>query len=208
LYSELEGKVAKQLFEIGAIKFGEFRLKLHDRNPSAPLSPFYLNFRLIRSSPAVMDSVTDLFIELLKPLHFNLLADVPTAAGPIVAVLSFKTKIPMVSPRLGKKEHGTGASVDGLYKKGDIALVVDDLVTHAESKVEAIAILENEGLIVKDVVVIVDREQGGTEQLRKSGYQLHTIFRLNELLRFYREHGLLAPDSFDKCTAYIRSSQL
>lgn len=195
--------LALGLFDIGAIRFGQFRLKLHEKHPDAPLSPIYIDLRLLRSFPEAMKAAVDAYIELMGGLEFQCYADVPTAATPIVAVLSHKTGVPMISPRADKKEHGMRRQIDGVFKPGDVALVVDDLITLADSKLETISILEENSLIVHDVAVMVDREQGGVQELRKRGYTCHVVYELTELLKLFLEEDKISEDQFKQTTMYL-----
>src|SRR3712207_6699196 len=81
-------RLARALVEAGAIQFGAFRLKLHEERPDAPLSPLYINLRLLRSHPNQMDVAVAAYRSLLAGLEFDVLADVPMAATPFVAILS------------------------------------------------------------------------------------------------------------------------
>lgn len=198
--------LAQQLFDTGAIKFGEYRLKLHEKNPDAPLSPIYIDLRLMRSFPAVMATAIDVYKELISGLKFDLLADCPTAATPTVAILSYLMKIPMISPRKDDKGRGSGNKIDGVFGSGQIALLIDDLITHAESKFEAIATLSKQGLVVKDIVVLADREQGGAVQLKNEGYTLHSAFTLTELLNYYMAIGKITPQQHDNTVSYLSNS--
>ena len=205
----LEGKrrdLAEELLLVGAIKFGDFRLKLHETNPHAPLSPIYVDLRVLRSFPDVMDMAADVYNALTTELHFDVLADVPTAATPVVAVVSHKTKVPMVSPRTGVKAYGTMGAIDGVFAAGQVALVVDDLVTRANSKLEAIATLEANGLIVRNVVVLIDREQGGVAELARRGYTCTSAFRLSRLLDHYLETGSVGQEDYNRTMLYLSST--
>jgi uridine monophosphate synthetase len=204
--SEIEKQaVAEALFSAGVIRFGAFKLKLHDKVPDAPLSPFYLDLRVVRSYPDLMDQVTDLFLDLMRGLQFDLIADVPTAGTPFAAIISHKTRIPMITPRLGSKEHGSAARIDGSYRAGQTAVVLDDLVTNSESKLEVIQVLVAQGLLVKDVVVLIDREQGGVQQLKSAGVECHAAFRLSQLLNTYKERGLISTEQFSAISRYLDS---
>ena len=86
-------------------------------------------------------------------------------------------------------------------------MLIDDLITKAESKLDAIAVLERNGLVVRDVLVILDREQGGREELRRRGYNLHSIFRLSELLDFYLQGGKIDQQKHDEVTEYLRENK-
>lgn len=184
-------QLADQLYEIGAVKFGQFKLKLHDQFPEAPFSPIYIDLRLLRRFPEAKKSAVDAYEELIKPLEFDLLADIPTAATPLVSSLSDRFGVGMITPRADNKKHGTGAQVDGMIEddRGKVAVLIDDLVTHADSKLEAAHKLESQGVKVHDIVVLIDRGQGGAEQLKKFGYRLHASLSLDGLLQHYQRTG-------------------
>ncbi len=203
MYNKLKKELVLHLFNIGAIKFGAFRLKLHDKNQNAPLSPIYIDLRIIRSFPSIMDLVIKIYLELIRDLNYDLIADIPTAATPIAAILSHELKIGMVSPRMEKKQHGIKKKVEGVFKKDNVVLLVDDLVTHADSKLEAIRTLEEEGLIIRDVVVLVDREQGGPQHLEKVGYKCHTAFIISDLLEIYLMENKINQNEYDSVLEYL-----
>ncbi|HMK82199.1 MAG TPA: hypothetical protein VK503_00630 [Candidatus Bathyarchaeia archaeon] len=193
------------MLDKGAVKFGDFRLKLHDKCPNAPPSPIYLDLRILRSLPDVMDSAVEVYESLANGLKFDLLADIPRAATPIVAILSHKSRVPMVSPRMEEKEHGIRRHIDGLFESGQRALVIDDLITLADSKLAAITILEENGLRVTDVLVLIDREQGGVEALRRHGVTCHCAFKLKSLLDFYLEERKITPEQYERTVGYLKN---
>ena len=195
--------LASALFEIGAVKFGAFRLKLHDKKPDAPLSPIYIDLRLLRSFPKTMGVAAGAYAHIAQALKFDCYADVPTAATPLTAVLAYMTGIPMISPRIEKKEHGTGSSIDGSFRQGQVALLVDDLITQAESKLEVIGALENNGIVVRDVVVLVDREQGGIRELKNRGYGCWAVLKLGSILTFYKDEGMITEEQFARTSEYL-----
>ena len=207
MITETKRKLALDLLEIGAIKFGAFKLKLHDTMPDAPLSPVYIDLRILRSFPKLMDTLTKVYQELTSGLKFDVYADVPTAATPLVAVLSYKTGIPMISPRKDEKSHGIRRQIDGVFKQGQVALLVDDLITQAESKLETISILEENGIKVLDVAVLVDREQGGAKQLESRGYACHAAFKLRELLKLYLDLQRITPEKYGQVISYLEGNK-
>lgn len=179
--------LSAQLFDIGAIKFGTFKLKLHDAHPEAPLSPIYIDLRMLRRFPQAKLAAVNAYQELVRPLKFDLLADIPTAATPLVASLSDRLGIGMITPRIDSKAHGTGVKIDGFLDsdKGKVALLIDDLITRADSKLEAVEVLTQRGLVVRDVVVLVDRVQGGKEELEAKGLKLHSALTMPGMLDLY-----------------------
>lgn len=204
MFSEAKKKLALQLLDKGAVKFGEFKLKLHDKNPNAPPSPIYIDLRILRSLPDVMDSAVVVYESLANGLKFDLLADVPKAATPIVAILSHKSRIPMISPRIEEKEHGIIRHIDGLFESGQHVLLIDDLITLADSKLTAITVLEENGLRVTDVLVLIDREQGGVEALRRNGISCHCAFKLRSLLDFYLEEKRITQEQYERTVRYLK----
>jgi uridine monophosphate synthetase len=206
MLTDTQRALAVALLDIGAVRFGAFKLKLHEKSPTAPLSPIYIDLRVIRSFPRAMDVAAEALRELTSDTVFDCYADVPTAATPIVAVLSYKTGRPMISPRLDKKTHGTGATIDGAFKAGQVALLIDDLITKAESKLEAISSLEANGLLVRDVLVLVDRQQGGVRELAERGYRCRAALGLTDMLDFYHQSQTISEDDYLRTTEYLGGS--
>jgi orotate phosphoribosyltransferase len=196
--------LADALLACGAVRFGAFRLKLHETRPDAPLSPIYVNLRVLRSFPDALDAAVAVLAELVvsRKLAFARYADVPMAATPLVAVLSHRTRVPMITPR-APKSHGLSSTIDGAFSPGEAVLVIDDLVTHADSKLEAIRVLEANGLVVRDVAVLVDREQGGPAQLAAAGYTLQAALRLGQLLDYWRASGGIDEATYTRVRAYL-----
>ncbi|HEY8325952.1 MAG TPA: hypothetical protein VIG77_15745 [Ktedonobacterales bacterium] len=199
---------ADALLTSAAVKFGAFRLKLHETQPDAPLSPMYVDLRVLRSYPDALDAAVATLQELIDADHllFTRYADVPMAATPMVAVLSHLTRIPMITPR-ELKTHGAGGSINGHFTPGEIVVVIDDVVTHADSKLEAIRTLEANGLVVRDVVVLVDREQGGPGAIAAAGYRLHAAVKISDLLAYWRETGGIAEDVYQRVTDYFAATK-
>ncbi|MCL4418560.1 orotidine-5'-phosphate decarboxylase [Patescibacteria group bacterium] len=201
-------ELADALLEIGAVKFGAFKLKLHEKNPTAPLSPIYIDLRVLRSAPPEIKLLAcKVYRDLMKNLSFDLLADVPTAITPIVSVLSQITGIPMVTPRTDKKSYGSGAQIDGAFRRSDTAVLIDDLITEGDSKFPAIEVLEGSGINVRDIVFLVDREQGGVQLLEKKGYRCYAAFTISNLLRYYLRSGRIDQRRYDDVKSYLAKSR-
>ncbi|HEX2914938.1 MAG TPA: hypothetical protein VH186_29360 [Chloroflexia bacterium] len=196
-------RLADLLFEIGAVKFGAFRIKLHETNPDAPLSPIYLNFRLLRSYPITLAYTAGLLQKLANGLEYQLLADIPTGVTPLVAAMTLISGVPMISPRKDSKSYGLGVAIDGEYKAGQHVLLVDDVVSGGESKFEAIEKLEKAGLMVKDLLVVIDRQQGGAKTLEERGYQPHFVATIGQLLNRYRQTGVIDEERYQQVKNYL-----
>ena len=146
------------LYNSGCIKFGDFVLK------SGLHSPIYVDLRMLVSFPEVLWQVARAYTVLLTDLQFTRVAAIPFAALPIGTTVSLLSGKPLIYPR-EQKQYGTKQQIEGEWKPGDIAVVLDDLITTGKSKFEAIEPLISAGITVCDVVVLIDREQGGRTDL-------------------------------------------
>jgi uridine monophosphate synthetase len=165
-----------KLYEIGAIKFGEFTLK------SGLKSPIYFDLRVTISYPEILESIAICLNDLADKDSYDVVCGVPYAAVPIATTFSLETSKPLIMCRKEAKEHGTKKMVEGVFNQGDRVLVIEDVVTTGSSILETITHLENGNLSVQDVVVILDRQQGAKEKLASQGYNLHSIFTSNEVI--------------------------
>ena len=80
--------------------------------------------------------------------------------------LALEMGCPLIYPRREAKAHGTRRAIEGSFEPGETTLLVDDLITRGDSKLEATVPLEAAGLEVRDILVLIDREQGGLEEVR------------------------------------------
>ena len=91
--------------------------------------------------------------------------------------------------KLEAKGHGTGAWLEGpLPPKGSVITVLEDVVTTGGSSLKAVEKLRSEGYLVKRVLAIVDREEGGENAMKKADLDLNSLFSLKEIIE--REKSL------------------
>jgi len=199
------------LADIGCVRFGDFTLRSGQR------SPIYIDLRLLVSHPTALRLVAQAYVRLLRKdwgldighwdLKFDRLAAIPYAALPIGTAVSLELGCPLIYPRKEVKAHGTGRAVEGEFQKGERVVVLDDEITPGASKLEAIAPLEELGLLVEDVVVLIDREQGGREYLEERGYRLHAVFGLGEILDVLARHGRISTAQRDEVKAFLAGNR-
>jgi len=187
-----------QLFDAGCIQFGAFTLK------SGLTSPIYVDLRLLVSHPSLLHDVARAMAGIARDLAFDRLAAIPYAGLPIGVALALELDRPLIYPRREVKAHGTHRSIEGAFQPGETALLIDDLITRGDSKLEAIAPLEAAGLTVRDVLVLIDREQGGADDLAHRGYRLHAVLRLTEILDTLRQDACITPAQHAEVLAYLR----
>jgi uridine monophosphate synthetase len=192
--------LARGLYEAGCIRFGDFVLKSGQR------SPIYLDLRQLVAFPALLEMVAGLYATVLERLAFDRLAAIPYAALPIGTAVALRMRRPLLYPRREAKAYGTGQRIEGTFHPGETVVVLDDVLTTGASKWEAIRVLEEAGLRVTDIVVLVDREQGGRPELEAAGYRVHAVTTLTALLDALVAEGKLLPAERDRIQEALRRS--
>ena len=189
--------IADSLLSAGCIKFGDFTLK------SGLQSPIYIDLRQIISYPKLLAEIAQVYLPILKNLQFSRIAGLPYAAIPIATAISLAGNYPMIYPRKEVKTYGTKAEIEGEYHVGETVLVIDDLATTGGSKFEAIEKLTGVGLVVKDVVVLVDRQSGAKESLEQAGYAMHAVLTIGRLLEYWEENGKVGRDKIEETRRFL-----
>ena len=197
MLSDAERKLVNDLYEIQALKFGEFRLK------SGVLSPFYVDLRGIIAHPPILQAVALRILDILRPLRLDRIAGIPYAGLPIATAVALAGNLPMLYARKEVKDHGTRRAIEGTFTPGEVVVLIDDVITDGASKFEAAAPFLEAGLVVKDFVIFLDREQGGADRLREKGYALHSALKISAVLAHLRDAGRLTPEQFGRCMDFI-----
>lgn len=177
--------LALLLHDIGAVRFGQFRLH------SGKKSPIYIDLRVLVSYPAALKEVAQAYTAVLQGLQFDLLAAYPYAGLPLGVAISLNMEVPLVYPRKEVKRYGTGKNVEGVWQVGQSAVLIEDLITSGRSVVEAVSALKAAGLQIRQAVVLIDREQGGVDALRQQGIEVYSIVKLTQLLAHLERHERL-----------------
>lgn len=200
--------LCEELWRIGGVQFGDFSLGRTVRN-----SPVYLNPKLLISQPQTLARVATLIESELRMAMarrkqqvrpFDVIAGVPIGGLHVATALSLQMSIPLLyaRPEPHPEDHER-PHIEGIYRPGQTALIVDDLAAGGGSLVETAEQLRRAGLYVADAVVLVDREQGAHRRLAEMAINLHPIITLEVLLTALREAGHISAGDFQQSIRYL-----
>jgi uridine monophosphate synthetase len=185
------------LHRIGAVRFGDFVLK------DGRHSPLYVDLRVLIARPDVLRRVAQAMLECARTLSYDCLAGIPYAGLPIAVAMALESGRPLIFPRKETKAYGTQRLVEGVFAPGDRALVIDDVITTGGAKLEAIAPLRAAGLVIEDILVVVDREQSGAKALAEDGLRLHSVIKVRALLANLRAADAITEQQLERALEFI-----
>lgn len=186
----------------------EFAFVHHKTNPSAPLSPIIVNLRSLPDE--LVNKIAEVLSEVTLDEQPDFCTGIPNAGISFAKRFAEITKIPYRTI-FEKDDNPSKPQVlpakDAENGNGKKMLIIDDLITKAGSKVMAIEVAEKLGYTIAGVLVLVDREQGGVEAMKKAGYKLFTALKLTDLLQYYLEKRMISDEQFDETKAYLENSK-
>lgn len=122
-------------------------------------------------------------------------------------VIADDTEKPMIMRRKESKSHGTKKLLEGVYSAGDKCVIIEDVVTSGTSILEVVADLKNEGLEIIEALVIMDREQGGRDNLHKAGVNIKSLFTLTEMMEYLLSADKIDQATYDKVIDYLKTNK-
>ena len=191
-------RLAADLHDSGCIRFGQFTLR------SGVVSPVYIDLRRLAGHPAVMRRVAAAYAQVLGGLSFDHLGAVPYGAIGIGTAVALQMGSSLVWPRLQPKEHGTGASVEGMWSTGETVVLIDDVVTSGASAIEAAQGLRGAGLVVEELVVLIERDPAARRELAQAGIRLHPVTTLEALVADLTAVGAISTGDAEAAEEFIR----
>jgi len=199
--------LAETLWKLGAVQFGSFTLGRTTVN-----SPVHINLRLLIGHPTALWRAAHIIWDELQALQsmlhpqiqpFDLVAGVPFGGLHISTAFSLTAKVPMVY--LHPRPDDLGNDVEGIYHPNDRVLIMDDLLAGGGSILETALQLGEAGLIVRDAVVLLDRQQGGRERLRRQGINLISLLTLEVLMNYLMSSGKLSEEWYRKSMEFLET---
>jgi orotate phosphoribosyltransferase/uridine monophosphate synthetase len=199
--------LAESLWRLGAIEFGSFTL-----GRTTVDSPVYLTVRKLIGHPTALWRAAHVIheeITVLQTMHnrqmdyFDLVAGVPLGGLHIATAYSLTAKVPMIylHPSSGEK------SIEGVFEAGQKAIIMDDLITGGGSIVETAERLRAADIVVRDAFVLIDRQQGARERLRKLGINLRAALSLEVILNYLMSCRLIEEEWYRRSMAYLQEGQ-
>jgi uridine monophosphate synthetase len=165
------------LLDVGVIKKGSFTLS------SGVRSDFYADFRVLLGYPRVLKLTCDVLGKKIKEYweceDYDLFCGIPFGGLIHAILLSNRFQKPLIFTR-GKKSHGTQRGIEGIFKKNQKVIIIDDVITSGETISRVIDILKEKDLEVLSVLTILDRQDFGTSRLKRHGIPLYSIFKLSD----------------------------
>lgn len=177
-----------QLYEIGVFRFGSFTLK------SGIQSPIYIDLRKAFSYPLILNQIAELMWEKSNEIRFDNILGVPLTGLVFASAISVKRLVPMIVYRKERKAHGAQNLIEGEFFAGQKTVVIEDLITSGISLLETAESAKEEGLIIQDAIVFLDRCQGGVNNLLAKGIRVHSCITIHEVLEVLERRGCLPSD--------------
>ncbi len=200
---DLETELSRILVKTGATKFGLFKLS------SGKLSPYYIDLRMIPGDPKALETVIEIYETMARSkigvTSFDRIAGVPTAGVPYASILAYTLSKPFLYVRRETKTHGGERRVEGQLFPGERVVLVDDLITTGKNTLQAAEAIRAEGGQVEDVIVLIDRQEGGAAALAQAQLKLCAFTTVTRIARRLHESGVIEDDQYKAILAQIGS---
>ncbi|MBT8491312.1 MAG: orotate phosphoribosyltransferase [Deltaproteobacteria bacterium] len=154
-------------------------------------SNYYFNCKTTTLDPEGMNLIGNIVCDILQDSDVTATGGLTLGADPIanaVSVISYQRGKPIKSfiVRKDAKAHGTGNAVEGNVKQGEKVAILDDVITTGGSTIAAIERAREAGLVIDRVIALIDREEGGRENIEKYVDKVYSVFTRTEIMTVYK----------------------
>ena len=157
------------------IKFGKFTLS------SGRESDYYVDMKKAITDPQILSQVSKIISQLISDDDIDRVAGPALGAVPIATAVALHAGIPMLMIRKAQKDYGTSQLIERELNRGDKVIVVEDVTTTGHSLLKAVRAVQDNGGVVERTFVVVDREEGAVEELKKQGVTLEPLVSISEV---------------------------
>jgi len=150
-------------------------------------SNFYFNCKPTTLDPEGMNLIGEIIFDMLKDSAVTAAGGLTLGADPIanaLAVISWQLGRPVKSfiVRKDVKNHGTKSPIEGDVKPGEIVAIIDDVITTGGSTITAIGEARKAGLVIDRVITLIDREEGGRENILQHVEHVQSVLTRTEIM--------------------------
>jgi orotate phosphoribosyltransferase len=159
---------------------------------SGKTSNYYFNCKTTTMDPEGMYLIGNILFDMLADADVSAAGGLTLGADPIanaLSLISYQKKRPIKSfvVRKDAKNHGTKSGIEGNIKPGERVAIIDDVITTGGSTITAIEIARAAGLKVDMVIALVDREEGGRENIEKYADRVEAVLTRSEIMNLYKD---------------------
>jgi orotate phosphoribosyltransferase len=161
-----------------ALLEGDFVLR------SGRRSSYYLDKYRFETVPELLGPLGERLAEAVREHEpeATRLAGPALGAVALAASASLASGMPFLIVREAAKEYGTANRLEGVHEPGETVCLIEDVVTSGGALSEAVSAVREAGLVVRNAVCVVDREEGGTDALARQGVRLWCLYRAGDLV--------------------------
>lgn len=195
-------KLAVELYDVQAVKFGDFKMKLDLR------TPVYFDLRVVISYPKLMSKLARALWTLSDDTtKVSQICGVPYTALPLATLISVDNEIPMLIKRKEAKSYGTKKLIEGAFSPGDNCVIIEDVITSGSSILETVDALKKEHLNVTEAYVVIDRQQGGRKNLENHGIKVKSLYVMTQLMKYLLQAGKITSEIVKDVGDYLTTNQ-
>jgi orotate phosphoribosyltransferase/uridine monophosphate synthetase len=201
--------LAEELWNLGGVQFGDFSL-----GETVVNSPVYVNLRRLISNPEALRRAAEVMLAEVQTLQvmrhphlasYDLVAGIPFGGLHLATAFSLSSGTPLIYVK--PTHNGQAGIIEGVYEVGQRVLIIDDLVTGGRSIAHTTSTLQQEGLLVRDALVLLDRQEGGQARLKHLGVNLVSILTLEAVLNYLGESRKLPEEWYHKSLVYLQEQR-
>jgi orotate phosphoribosyltransferase len=168
-----KNELAKEIYDVAHIT-GEFLLR------SGVISNEYFDKYQFEGRPNILNAIADALVDSV-PAGIDALAALEMGGIPIATAISLKTGIPVVFVRKEAKKYGTNKLAEGMNISGKKLLIVEDVVTSGGQIIISAKELRDLGAVIEKAICVIDREAGGSNNLKEANIELNPLFTMSEI---------------------------